>query len=82
MSYTHLSQDERYQIQHLHGGNFSSREIAIELKRAATTISRELRRNQSSASRTATEYPASARSERASSDRGAAVVRRGSTTDR
>jgi len=45
MSYTHLSQDERYQIQHLHWGGFSSREISAELKRAATTISRELRRN-------------------------------------
>jgi len=45
MSYTHLSQDERYQIQHLHRGGFSAREISAELKRAATTISRELRRN-------------------------------------
>ena len=45
MSYAHLSQDERYQIQHLHGCGFSAREIAVELKRAATTISRELQRN-------------------------------------
>ena len=45
MSYAHLSQDERYQIQHLHGGGFSTREIAVELKRAATTISRGLQRN-------------------------------------
>jgi IS30 family transposase len=47
MSYTHLSQDERYQIQHLHGGGFSTREIGAQLKRAAATISRELRRNPS-----------------------------------
>jgi IS30 family transposase len=45
MSYTHLSQDERYQIQHLHGGGFSSREIASELARDGSTIRRELRRN-------------------------------------
>lgn len=45
MSYAHLSQDERYQIQPLHRGGFSAREISAELKRAATTISRELRRN-------------------------------------
>lgn len=51
MSYTHLSQDERYQIQHFHGGGFSAREIGAELKRAATTISRELRRNSSEAAK-------------------------------
>ena len=51
MSYTHLSQDERYQIQHLHRGGFSAREISAELKRAATTISRELRRNPGEAAR-------------------------------
>ncbi|WP_256363531.1 helix-turn-helix domain-containing protein [Rhodanobacter sp. B05] len=34
MSYTHLSQDERYKIQHLHGGGFSAHEIGVELKRA------------------------------------------------
>ena len=45
MSYTHLSQDERYQIQHLHRGGFSTREIGAELGRATTTIGRELRRN-------------------------------------
>lgn len=45
MSYTHLSQDERYQIQHLHNAGFSAGEIGTELKRAATTIRRELRRN-------------------------------------
>jgi IS30 family transposase len=49
MSYTHLSQDERYQIQHLCGGGFSAREIGAQLERAATTISRELRRNQGDA---------------------------------
>ena len=49
MSYTRLSEDERYQIQHLHGGGFSAREIGAWLERAATTISRELRRNQGGA---------------------------------
>ena len=49
MIYTHLSQDERYQIQHLYGGGFSAREIGAQLERAATTISRELRRNQGDA---------------------------------
>jgi IS30 family transposase len=44
MSYTHLSQDERYQIQHLYEGGFSAREIGATLGRAATTISRELGR--------------------------------------
>lgn len=45
MRYTHLSQDERYQIQHLHSGGFSTIEIGAQLLRATTTISRELRRN-------------------------------------
>lgn len=45
MSYTHLSQDERYQIQCLHSGGFSAGEIGRDMKRATTTISRELRRN-------------------------------------
>jgi IS30 family transposase len=47
MSYTHLSQDERYQIQHLHRGGFSASEIGRQIRRATTTISRELRRNAS-----------------------------------
>ncbi len=47
MSYAHLSQDERYQIQHLHNGGFSAGEIGREMRRAATTVSRELRRNAS-----------------------------------
>ena len=45
MSFAHLSQDERYQIQHLHGGGFSAREISAQMQRASTTIRRELRRN-------------------------------------
>lgn len=45
MSYTHLSQDERYQIQCLRKGGFALAAIGIELKRSASTISRELRRN-------------------------------------
>jgi IS30 family transposase len=51
MSYTHLSQDERDQIQHLHRGSFSAREIGAQLGRAAPTISRELRRNRDEAAK-------------------------------
>ena len=45
MSYTHLSQDERYQIQTLHRSGFSTREIGELIQRDASTLSRELRRN-------------------------------------
>ena len=45
MSYAHLSQGERYQIQNLHSGGFSAGEIGREMNRATATISRELRRN-------------------------------------
>lgn len=46
MGCAHLSQDQRYQIQYLHGGGFSACEIGVKLKHATTTISREIRRNQ------------------------------------
>jgi IS30 family transposase len=42
MIHTHLSQDERYQIQHLHSGGFSVGEICAQIQRATTTISRQL----------------------------------------
>jgi IS30 family transposase len=45
MSYAHLSQEERYQIRWLRKGGWSLEAIGEELKRAASTISRELRRN-------------------------------------
>lgn len=45
MSYAHLSQAERYQIQHLHRGGFSSREIGEQIDRSSSTIRRELLRN-------------------------------------
>jgi IS30 family transposase len=45
MSYAHLSQDERYQIQHLRRGGFSVREIAKQIERSPSTVSRELFRN-------------------------------------
>ena len=45
MSYAHLSQDERYQIQHLHHDNFSPGAIGKRIGRAASTVRRELRRN-------------------------------------
>lgn len=41
----HLSQDERYQIQWLDRGGFSTREIGAQIGRHASTVSRELRRN-------------------------------------
>ena len=45
MSYTHLSQYERYQIQLLHRGGFSSRAIGEQIARSPSTIRRELWRN-------------------------------------
>ena len=45
MDYTHLSQDERYQIQCLHRGGLSSHAIGRRLGRAASTVRRELARN-------------------------------------
>lgn len=48
MSYTHLSQYERYQIQCLHRGGFTSRAIGEEIGRSSSTIRRELERNASS----------------------------------
>lgn len=45
MSYTHLGQYERYQIQHLHRGGFSARAIGKQLDRSSSTIVRELQRN-------------------------------------
>lgn len=45
MSYAHLSQDERYQIQHLHHDHFSARAIGKRIARAPSTVRRELRRN-------------------------------------
>ena len=44
MSYTHLTEKERYVISHLKGAGFSLREIARRLNRHHTTISRELNR--------------------------------------
>ncbi|MGH8126184.1 MAG: IS30 family transposase, partial [Rhodanobacteraceae bacterium] len=49
MSYTHLSQEERYQIRWLRKGGWSLEDIGDELQRTAGTISRELRRNATSA---------------------------------
>lgn len=45
MSYTHLSQSERYQIQALHGLGHCIRAIAAALGRHRSSIARELRRN-------------------------------------
>ena len=45
MSYTDLSPYERYQIQHLHRGGFSSRGIGEQIERSPSTIRRELQRN-------------------------------------
>lgn len=45
MSYSHLTQDERYQISSLKAQNLPIAEIASRLKRHRSTIIRELRRN-------------------------------------
>jgi IS30 family transposase len=44
MSYTHLTEQERYVISHLKVAEFSLREIARRIKRHHTTVSRELKR--------------------------------------
>ena len=50
MTYTHLSQCERYQIQALKDNNFSLRHIAQQLDRSASTIAREIHRAQAAPS--------------------------------
>jgi transposase, IS30 family len=45
MSYSHLTQDERYQISSLKAQNLPIAQIANQLKRHRSTIIRELRRN-------------------------------------
>lgn len=45
MSYEHLTENERYQIQALYKAGFSQRQIASHLERASSTIQRELKRN-------------------------------------
>jgi IS30 family transposase len=45
MNYTHLSQEERYQIYILKKAGHTQQSIAMMLKRSASTISRELGRN-------------------------------------
>ena len=45
MSYTHLTEDERYHTDELLGHGYTQAAIADELGRSASTISRELRRN-------------------------------------
>jgi IS30 family transposase len=45
MSYTHLTENDRYVISHLTCAGFSLREIGRRINRHHTTISRELKRN-------------------------------------
>ena len=45
MGYQRLAQDDRYQIAALKKSGMGVRKIALELKRAPSTVSRELRRN-------------------------------------
>ena len=47
MNYTHLTQEERYQIYALLREGFSKRHIALRLERAPSTICREIKRNRS-----------------------------------
>ena len=51
MSYTHLSRDERYQIQCLHELGLSPTAIAAKLGRHRSSIARELQRNADAAGR-------------------------------
>ena len=51
MSYTHLTERERYVISHLNTSGISKREIGRRLNRSHTTISRELARNSLALSR-------------------------------
>jgi len=45
MCYTHMTEDERYELDELLRDGFSQRAIGAQLKRSPSTISRELRRN-------------------------------------
>lgn len=45
MDYTHLTENERYQIDDLQREGFSLTATAEQLARSRSTISRELRRN-------------------------------------
>ncbi|MCM0083159.1 helix-turn-helix domain-containing protein [Geomonas sp. Red32] len=45
MSYTHLTEKERYVISHLKMADYPLREIARRLGRHHTSISREIKRN-------------------------------------
>src|SRR3990167_8833904 len=45
MNYTHLTMEERYQIDDLRGEGFSKSAIAKQLGRSPSTVSREMRRN-------------------------------------
>ena len=45
MSYTHLTENERYQIYSLKKAGLNQKEIAEHISRSAATVSRELRRN-------------------------------------
>jgi transposase, IS30 family len=46
MSYTHLTQEERYQIEELLSEGFLQKDIAEQLGRSPSTLSRELKRNE------------------------------------
>jgi transposase, IS30 family len=46
MNYTHLTEEERYHIDDLRREGFSQRAIAKDMGRSASTLSRELRRNE------------------------------------
>jgi len=45
MDYKHLTEGERYQIDDLRREGFNQREIALRIRRSASTLSRELHRN-------------------------------------
>lgn len=45
MSYTHLTKEERYQIEHLKSQGFTQADIAERIGRSSSTLSREMHRN-------------------------------------
>ena len=74
MSYTHLSQAERYQIQALHDMGHPIAAIAAALSRHHSTISRELRRNTAQPGRYRACHADSAAAQRQSARRNARQI--------
>jgi len=79
MNYTHLTTEERYQIEELRSEGFSQNDIAKILERSPSTLSRELKRNKGERGWRA--YGADKRAKGRLTQRGQANVRRVSEKD-